>query len=277
MAHGSQKLALGPVRLLGLGPGALGEQASGGFGDDVEEGDDVALPIADRAQREGEPGVGLLGAALTSRLAGSLHDERGVVGVYGGTTGTDLCEQGGDLVPDLRPHLGAAPPEGARVLGAEYVAVRIVVDKDQLRPAPEIDRKRRFQAGADRGAQRGRPIFDRVQRSRRPVGRPAPCAHLSIAGERVARVLFRRRHGTSSVGTPSLRARFSSTGLVCSSGSAVNLDIENGLRETVRGESPSLLRQVPGRSIGMLPAAAYSCQPAPQLGRRAGWSGLLGG
>ena len=95
----------------------------------TEHSGDLAALVAHRRIGEGEPG--LLVVAL------AVHDERQILAVgrmarHGG------IDQRADVRPDLRPDVVEAPAQCARMLGAEDLGVRVVIEEaERVSPRDE--------------------------------------------------------------------------------------------------------------------------------------------
>lgn len=103
-------------------------------------------------------------------VAVALHDQqqRLVIGAFVPAKG--LLGAGADLVPDLPPHDRGGLTEGCRVLAAEYGAVGVVVEVDEMRPPPEEHGLAGGENDPDEGFQAVRPLRWRTKWGPRPVG-----------------------------------------------------------------------------------------------------------
>ena len=124
---------------------ALRQHLRGRLRAGAEHAGDLAALVAHRRIRKREPG--LLVVAL------AVHDERKILAI-GGLTGHRRVDQRADVRPDLRPDVVEPLPERARVLRAEDLGVRVVVEKAEVLAPRDEHREPRLQQQADDGSQR---------------------------------------------------------------------------------------------------------------------------
>src|SRR5690606_16442309 len=167
----------------------------GGVGDDVEERDDPTPVIADGAQSEGEPGVRCVRSLLARR--GALDHKGRVLRVDRGPARGYRGEHRGDLLPDLDPRLRSWPTEGFRMLPAQHVGVRVVVDEQELGAAPEVDGEGAIQTGSNDRAEGVGPAVDRSQRGGRPIDSPRQLTDRTRPGEQTTAPIVTRSQAAS--------------------------------------------------------------------------------
>ena len=88
-------------------------------------------------------------------------------------------------LPDFRPDIAKRLAERPGVLRAEHRAVRIVVDRDVVRPPPQQQRDAIRQQKTDDHPQGGGPRLGRAEWGLRPVVRAHERRHLAAANEPV--------------------------------------------------------------------------------------------
>ena len=151
---------------------AFGQHLLRRLRDGAEHSGDLAALVADRRIGEREPGL------LVVSLA--VHDERQVLAI-GGLPGHRRVDQRADVGPDLRPDVVEAPPERARMLGAEDLGVGVVVEEAELVPqatnirSPAAAEISRDSLGADPRSTRAAPSRSspvNMRRSARMARRP---------------------------------------------------------------------------------------------------------
>ncbi len=173
-------------RNVALASGAVGEITQSAHAADA---DDVVRGFRDRREDAvnaagfatngavGEGEVALLGVSI------SLQKQQQIVGPGGFAAGHDVLEHGADDVPDLRPAFTAGTAERGWMLGADDVAVGVVVEHHQVRPPPNKDGEAGVQADADGRAEALRPIPNRAQQATDPIVRAHQGAHFAAAGQ----------------------------------------------------------------------------------------------
>lgn len=152
---------------------------------DEQHAPDAAVGVVDRA-------VGVREVARLRPLA-EMEDELLVDRPAGLSALERRAQPRLEHVPRLGQHLPRRTPQRPRVELADGVAVRVVVQVDQLGTPVDHHRKARVQTHRDAGAQARRPILQRAERCRRPVeaahqarhlGRSQPCGAQNCATHR---------------------------------------------------------------------------------------------
>ena len=134
----------------------------------TEHSGDLAALVAQRRIGEGEPRLFVVALAI--------HHERQVLAIdrlacHG------RIDQRADVRPDLRPDVVKAPAQGARMLGAKDLGVRVVVEEAERVSPRDEHREPRLKKEPDDRSQRLRPGFRGAKRRFRPVVRTHQCTH----------------------------------------------------------------------------------------------------
>ena len=160
-----------PARLAVAQP-ALALDLTRRFRAGAEHPGDAAQLVPDGTVGEGEPGF--LGIAVAQ------HHQRQIL-VESRFSGQRAVDQGTDIVPNFRPHLGEGPAERLRVLGSEDRQIGVVVQECQFRSPGDEHRELGIEQKADDGAERLRPGLRTAERQIRPVVRAHQRAHDAAA------------------------------------------------------------------------------------------------
>ena len=130
------------------------------LGASAEHAGDPAVVAANRRVRKREPRLLV--------VAPAVHHERQILAI-GGLARHRGVDERADVGPDLGPDVVEPAAECARMLRAEDLGVRIVVEKAEVLPPGDEHRKPRLQKQADDGSQRMRPLVRVPERRARPV------------------------------------------------------------------------------------------------------------
>ncbi len=155
-------------RLVQLAQGALGKHPSGRLRARTEHSGDLAALVAQRRIGEGEPRLFVVALAIHHEWQVLAIDRLACHG---------RIDQRADVRPDLRPDVVKAPAQGARMLGAKDLGVRVVVEEAECVSPRDEHRETRLKKEPDDRSQRLRPGFRSAQRRFRPVVGTHQCTH----------------------------------------------------------------------------------------------------